>query len=86
MRRRKPLPNPALDLFGEVPVTESDVIFWVECVAPRWLTPERSFRGYVSGYQVADKVRAAKLAGTFYSMESAREIAWNPRLALSAFL
>ena len=60
-RHRK---NPALDLFGEVPVTWDEVYLWCEMVAgiPRdsWRLPV-----YVKGWDVPNKIRAAKLAGTY---------------------
>lgn len=81
-KKRAPLPNPALDLFGEVPVLESEIVDWVEAVAPRWLTPERSYRGYVHGYDVAGKIRAAKLAGVYDQIIQQRRVVWHARLAL----
>jgi hypothetical protein len=51
-----------LDLFGQVAVTWPEVVDWVARVAgitpdsPRWLA-------YVQAWDVAGKVRAAKLAG-----------------------
>lgn len=74
------------DLFGQVPVTEDEVFQWVAAVAPRWLEPERSFRGYVRAYDVPGKIRAAKLAGTFDSITSQRRSPWHARLALDAVL
>lgn len=74
------------DLFGEIPVTEDDVFDWVAAVAPRWLEPERSFRGYVRAYNVPDKIRAAKLAGTFDAITANRHSPWHARLALDAVL
>lgn len=83
-KKRTPPPNPALDLFGEVPVLESDIVDWVEAVSPRWLTPERSFKGYVSGYDVVGKIKAAKLAGVYEQIISRRSLVWHARLALEA--
>lgn len=57
-------PHP-YDLFGEIPVLESDLALWVAAVAPRWLEPERSFQLYVKSYDVPEKVRRAKAQGTF---------------------
>ncbi len=74
------------DLFGEIPVTEDDVFDWVAAVAPRWLTPQRSFDGYVSAYNVADKIRAAKAAGTFNQIIGSRYVPWHARLALLAIV
>lgn len=70
------------DLFGEIPVTEDDIFAWVAAVAPRWLTSERSYRGYVRSWNVAGKVRAAKLAGTFDDVVSRPREAWHARLSL----
>lgn len=74
------------DLFGEIPVTEDDMRAWVAAVSPRWLYPERSYRSYVRGWNVADKVRAAKLAGTFDAITSQPATAWHARLALAAIV
>jgi hypothetical protein len=60
-------PSPR-DLFGEIPVLESDLVKWVTAVAPRWLAPRRSFELYVKSYDVPAKVRRAKEQGTFYDM------------------
>lgn len=82
---RTPPPNPALDLFGEVPILESEIVDWVEAVAPRWLSPERSFRGYVKSYNIVEKIRAAKLNGTYQrTIDNPRGYpVWHARLALS---
>lgn len=64
------------DLFGEIPVTEAELLLWVAAVSPRWLEPERSFRRYVRDYAVPDKIRAAKLAGTFEQIIAARAVPW----------
>lgn len=74
------------DLFGEIPVTDDDLRAWVAAVAPRWLYPERSYRAYVRSWDVAGKVRAAKLAGTFYDITSRPAPAWHARLALAAIV
>ncbi len=56
-------PNP-VDLFGEVPVTWPEVWAWCEAVAG---IPRESHRAarYAAGWNVPDKIRRAKLAGTF---------------------
>ncbi|WP_284894808.1 hypothetical protein [Burkholderia sp. lyk4-R2A-23] len=54
-----------LDLFGEVIVTVDDVAQWVAALAPAYMSSQRSFDRYVRLWDVAGKVRAAKLAGTF---------------------
>ncbi|HJW55883.1 MAG TPA: hypothetical protein VJ577_11465 [Burkholderiaceae bacterium] len=74
------------DLFGEIPVTEEEIFDWVAAVAPRWLTPERSFLGYVRDYNVPAKIRAAKLAGTFHEITSRPRTPWHARLAMSAII
>lgn len=62
-----------LDLFGEVPVTLDDQRAWVKAVAPAYGSSERSFAYYVRHWNVADKIRRAKLAGTFdTTIENAR--------------
>lgn len=62
-----------LDLFGEVIVTADDIAQWVCAVAPAFCSSERAFEHYVRCWHVADKVRAAKLAGTFdATIENAR--------------
>lgn len=78
-------PHP-FDLFGEIPVTEDEVFAWVAAIAPRWLTPERAFHGYVNGWNVVEKIRAAKAEGTFYERIEARTEPWHARLALAAVL
>lgn len=72
------------DLFGEVPVTEDEIFAWVAAVAPRWLSPERAYHRYVRDWNVAAKVRAAKLAGTFHSTIEKPRRPWHARLALDA--
>jgi hypothetical protein len=56
--------NPALDLFGEVPVTWDEVYDWVELVAG---IPRDSWRApyYIKNWNVIDKIREAKKAGYF---------------------
>ncbi|MDR5883625.1 hypothetical protein [Caballeronia sp. LZ032] len=63
-----------LDLFGEVVVTYDDLILWVEAVAPAYASSQRAFDHYVKAWAVADKVRRAKMYGTFDStIESGRQ-------------
>lgn len=80
-RRAPPRQNPALDLFGEVPITLDDLRAWVAAVAG---IPADSWRWawYVDNWNVADKVRAAKLAGTFDAMtgRAADSMAYSGRL------
>ncbi|SOE91888.1 hypothetical protein SAMN05414139_04571 [Burkholderia sp. D7] len=62
------------DLFGEVAVTHDDLYAWVEAVAPAFTSSTRSFELYVRGWDVVEKVRRAKLAGTYETtIETARE-------------
>lgn len=61
---RKKQPNPALDLFGEVPVLVSDLHAWVFWAAPRWYGTRR-MDYYIREWNIADKVRSAKLRGGF---------------------
>lgn len=77
---------PPFDLFGEIPVTEDDLRAWVAAVAPRWLEPERSYRNYVRSWNVADKVRAAKLRGEFDTITSRPAPSYHARLALAAIV
>lgn len=72
----------ATDLFGEVVVTEDDLFNWVAAVAPRWLSPERSYRNYVRSWDVAGKVKAAKLRGTFEATIAHKKTPWHGRFAL----
>lgn len=62
-RIRKPPPNPALDLFGEVPVTLPELEIWVAVIAPR-ISPRRVER-YIHDYDVANKIRRWKIEGQF---------------------
>lgn len=61
------------DLFGEVVVTQDDIELWVSAVAPGFaVNPERR-AWYIDRWNVADKVRRAKLGGYFDStIENAR--------------
>lgn len=63
-----PIPTPyARDLFGEVPVTTLDIRLWLVCI-PRMDPDSPRAAWYVKGYNVAGKIRAAKVAGTFYDL------------------
>lgn len=62
--RHKKTANPALDLFGEVPVLVSDLHAWVFWAAPRWYGTRR-MDYYIKEWNIADKVRSAKLRGVF---------------------
>lgn len=62
--RKKDPPHPAKDLFGEIPVTWPEVESWVR--AAIGMPPEHwRFAWYVKNWNVPDKIRAAKLAGTW---------------------
>lgn len=78
--------QPPHDLFGEIPVLESDLQAWVAAVAPRWLYPTRAFRRYCAAYDVAAKVRAAKAAGIFEHITEKPAHAWHVRLSLDVIL
>lgn len=74
-----------LDLFGEVIVTRDDIYDWVAAVSPVHLG-ERGFDLYVQRYNVAGKVRAAKLAGHFDTIVAQRRPPYHARLALHAII
>lgn len=74
------------DLFGEIPVTESDLELWVAAIAPVYLSSERSFRSYIRNYNVPEKIRRAKLYGDFDQITAKRRAPFHARLALSAVL
>ncbi len=74
------------DLFGEIPVTESDLFDWVAAVAPAYLSSDRSFAHYVRAYDVAGKVRSAKLVDQFDQITATRVRPYHARLALAAIL
>lgn len=78
--------QPALDLFGDVPISHDDIESWVAAIAPRWLTPERSYQNYVKNYAVADKVRRAKIDGTFTAIVNTPRRHYHARLALDAVI
>lgn len=56
------------DLFGEVPVTEADVRLWLLAV-PRIDPDSPRAAHYVRGWNVPDKIRAAKLSGWFDTLD-----------------
>jgi len=55
------------DLFGEVPVTTHDIDAWLQAV-PRIAPGSPRAEHYVKAWGVVDKIKAAKLAGTFDAM------------------
>lgn len=63
-------PQP-LDLFGQVPVTTSDLETWLDVVPAIPRTSWRR-RHYLENWNVADKIRRAKLAGEWPEIEKAR--------------
>jgi hypothetical protein len=74
-----------LDLFGEVVITLDDIETWVAAVAPAFMSSEHAFLHYVHAWDVADKVRRAKLDGTFDStieQACAQRASWHRRLGL----
>ncbi len=74
------------DLFGEIPVTESDLEAWVAAVAPVYLSSERGYQSYIKNYDVPAKVRRAKLCGEFDAITATKRAPFHARLALSAVL
>lgn len=57
-------PSAAADLFGDIPVTVSDLQRWAIMVAG--IAPHSPrYAQYVRAWNVADKVRAAKRDGSF---------------------
>ena len=74
------------DLFGEIPVLESDLEQWVAAMAPAYLSSERSFQSYIKSYNVPDKIRRAKLYGDFDRITATKAAPYHARLALTAVL
>jgi hypothetical protein len=57
------------DLFGDVIVTLDDVELWLD-VVPRHLSNSPNSRiRYAKNYDVASKIKAAKINGNFYLMD-----------------
>ncbi|AIS93951.1 IS21 family transposase [Burkholderia thailandensis] len=46
-------------------VTPTEILAWVGVHAPHYLSSQRSFRQYVRGWNVVDKIRNSKAKGTF---------------------
>ena len=93
-RQRKSLPvdyasfqlrQPPIDLFGEVVVTSDDLFDWVASVSPIHLH-ERGYALYLQRYDVAGKVRAAKLRGQFDAITARRPPPYHARLALQQIM
>lgn len=64
--------EPERDLFGEVRVTLHDIDAWMSAV-PRIDPGSPRAAWYARAYDVANKIRAAKLAGTFETQTTVRE-------------
>lgn len=60
----------ARDLFGEIPVTLDELLAWMLAV-PRLPPTSPRFAWYVRGWNVIDKIRAAKESGTFEAIVNA---------------
>jgi len=68
-RKYRPFPIPrAKDLFKQVPVLESEITAWVKHFAPHLAHAEWRIEAYAKGYNVADKIRAAKIDGYFFDL------------------
>ena len=68
------------DLFGEIPVTLGELLAWM--LAVPGIPPSSSrFGHYVRGYQVIEKIRAAKRVGTFHQVIEAADRPAPYRLA-----
>ena len=62
------------DLFGDVIVTFDDVELWLDKVPVHLSDLPRSRLNYIKNYDVANKIKAAKLNGFFYTLEGAKNI------------
>jgi hypothetical protein len=88
-KRHPPIPDypsfqlyqPPVDLFGGVVITDDDLYEWVASVSPIHLS-ERGFDLYVQRYDVAGKVRAAKLQRRFDAITARRPPPYHARLDL----
>lgn len=65
-------PSP-FDLFGEIPVTREEIEIWID-VVPGWpRTTGASRRAYYAeNWNVPEKIRRAKAAGTWHDIEAAK--------------
>lgn len=59
----------ARDLFRQVPVTECEIVNWVRHIAPHLAHSQWRIAAYAKGYNVADKIRAAKLNGEAWAFD-----------------
>lgn len=60
---------PLFDLFGEIPVTHTEVDIWID-VVPGWSRTSHRRAGYAAAWDVAGKIRAAKLSGFWQEVEA----------------
>jgi len=60
------------DLFGEIPVTLEELLAWMLAV-PGIAPTSARFGPYVRGYDVVEKIRAAKRSGTLEAILAARD-------------
>jgi hypothetical protein len=68
--KHRPFPVPrAKDLFRQVPVLESEIHQWVCHFAPHIAHAKWRIAAYAKGYNVADKIRAAKIDGSFFQID-----------------
>jgi hypothetical protein len=68
-RKHRPFPIPrAKDLFKQVPVLRSEIYAWVCHFAPHIAHADWRIEAYAKGYNVAEKIRAAKLDGSFFDL------------------
>lgn len=79
------LQQPTLDLFGEVPITVDDLEAWVAAVSPVHFT-DRLFSNYVKRYNVAGKIRTAKLRGEFDAITATPRPLYHARFALAQII
>jgi hypothetical protein len=64
--------NRFTDLFGEIPVTNAEILAWVHKISPGHLGTERRFFHYVRTYDVVGKIRASKARGEILAPFNAR--------------
>ncbi|MEX3614181.1 MAG: IS21 family transposase [Burkholderia gladioli] len=56
---------PADSALANVLTDEQELVAWVSVHAPHFLSNDRSFRNYVAGWRVTEKIAVAKLSGAF---------------------
>lgn len=69
-----------LPLFDELPVTQQDIEDWLDTI-PNLSRAEFRRAAYAKAYNVPDKIRAAKLAGSWPRWESKTENTTLPSTA-----